>query len=131
MTRWNRLNKKQAKKLGIEQVKNKEFKYKNKKSEVDGIVFDSKKEAAYYINLKLARKAGKIKDFHLQPVFELLEPKKDFVTGKGIYYRADFKVIKNDGSEEIVDTKGYKTYAYKLKKKLLLAKYPDLNFKEV
>lgn len=131
MTRWKSVNKKEAKKLGIKSAKNKELKYKNKKPEVDGIVFDSKKEAAYYINLKLLREAGKIKDFHLQPVFELLEPKKDLVTGRGIYYRADFKVINNDGSEEVIDVKGYKTYAYKLKKKLFLAKYPDLNFREI
>jgi len=131
LTRWKSVNKKEAKKLGIKSAKNKELKYKNKKPEVDGIVFDSKKEAAYYINLKILREAGKIKDFHLQPVFELLEPKKDLVTGRGIYYRADFKVINNDGSEEVIDVKGYKTYAYKLKKKLLLAKYPDLNFREI
>ena len=131
MTRWKSVNKKEAKKLGIKSAKNKELKYKNKKPEVDGIVFDSKKEAAYYINLKILREAGKIKDFHLQPVFELLEPKKDLVTGRGIYYRADFKVINNDGSEEVIDVKGYKTYAYKLKKKLLLSRYPDLNFREI
>jgi len=131
LTRWKSVNKKEAKKLGIKSAKNKELKYKNKKPEVDGIVFDSKKEAAYYINLKILREAGKIKDFHLQPVFELLESKKDLVTGRGIYYRADFKVINNDGSEEVIDVKGYKTYAYKLKKKLFLAKYPDLNFREI
>ena len=125
-----RISRKHAKKLGID-VPERQNKYNNKKPTVDGITFDSKKEASYYQTLKLFKKAGHIKDFELQPKFELLSPKKDHVTGRGIYYRADFKVFYPNGQEKIVDVKGYKTNVYKLKKKLLLARYPEINFEEV
>lgn len=108
----------------------KKNKYNNKKPLVDGIKFDSKKEARFYQDLKLQMAAGEVKEFELQPKFVLLEKEKDRVTGRGIKYIADFKITYSDGSVEVVDVKGYKTQVYKLKKKLLLAKYPDINFKE-
>jgi len=144
MTRWNSLSKKQAKKIGISegewelmQLEKKEQnkstrnnKYNNKKPLVDGIRFDSKKEAKFYKDLKLKMAAGEIKEFELQPKFILLEKEKDRVTGRGIKYIADFKITYSDGSVEVVDVKGHKTQVYKLKKKLLLAKYPEINFRE-
>jgi len=139
MTKWNNISKKDAKRLGIEgtlelvkleQKEERKNKYNNSKPTIDGITFDSKKEADYYCDLKLLKKAGKIKDFELQPKFWLLGPENDKVTGNGVYYKADFKIINNDDSEAIVDTKGYKTQVFKLKKKWLLYKYPNINFKE-
>ena len=124
-----RISKSHAKKLGIETAC--ENKYNNKKPTVDGITFDSQKEANYYCDLKLLKKAGQIKDFELQPEFVLLTPEDDHVTGRGIKYRADFKIINNDETVEIVDVKGYKTNIYKLKKKFLFAKFPEINFREV
>lgn len=132
MTRWNRLTREDAKRLGIEVQKEGKNKYNNRKPEVDGIVFDSQKEAYYYMDLKLAKMAGEIKDFELQPEFILQEGFRD-KNGhwhRAIKYRADFKVINNDGRIEVIDTKGYKTPVYRIKKKLLLAKYPDINFRE-
>ena len=117
----------------IEDVE-KENKYHNKKPEIDGHTFDSKLEARYYQKLKLLKKAGEVKKFELQPRFELLAPEDDEVTGRGIYYRADFKIWWKDGKVEVVDCKGSektKTYAYKIKKKLLLNKYSKINFREV
>ena len=144
MTKWYNLTREDAKKLGIEgeyelmQMEKKENKtstnknkYNNKKPIVDGIKFDSKKEARFYQNLKLLKAAGEVKDFELQPKFVLLEKDKDRVTGRGIKYIADFKITYSNGSVEVVDVKGYKTQVYKLKKKLLLKKYPDINFREV
>jgi len=128
-----RISKHHAKKLGIETeapANKQKNKYNNKKPTYDGIKFDSKKEAKYYLELKILKKAGEIKDFELQPEFVLLDPEDDRVTGRGIRYRADFKIINNDGSEEVVDVKGFKTQIYKIKKKLLLAKFPDIDFKE-
>lgn len=141
MTRWRNLSRKQARELGIEgeyelmgMEKNeprKSRKYNNKKPEIDGITFDSQKESRFYEKLKMLKESGVIKDFELQPEFVLLEPGQDQVTGRGIKYRADFKIIYTDGKEEIIDVKGYKTSVYKLKKKLLLARHPDINFREV
>lgn len=41
-------------------------KYRNKKTVVDGIMFDSKLEAEYYLHLKLMLKCEKILDFEMQ-----------------------------------------------------------------
>lgn len=100
-------------------------KYYNKKTKIDGYTFDSMKEANYYLELKLRKKAGDIKDFELQPEFLLQDKyKKNGKTIRAITYRADFKIIHNDNSIEIIDCKGMKTEVYKLKKKLFEYKYP-------
>lgn len=107
-------------------------KYGNKKTVIDGIKFDSKLEAKRYSELKLMQKAGVIKDLELQPKFLLQEGFRD-ADGKkhqAINYIADFKYIQ-DGETIIEDTKGRETDVYRIKKKMLLYKYPDINFFEV
>lgn len=47
-------------------------KYNAKKVEIDGITFDSKKEAARYCDLKLMQRAGEIRDLQLQVEYELI-----------------------------------------------------------
>lgn len=47
-------------------------KYGNKKITIDGIEFDSRKEAERYSELKLLERAGEIKDLELQKSFELI-----------------------------------------------------------
>ena len=109
----------------------KKSKYSNKKTIVNGIKFDSKKEADYYNKLLLREKAGEISDIKLQPSFILQD--KFRRNGKGIRaieYRADFSFVEN-GKDFIIDTKGFKTEIYKLKLKLLYFKYPDINFFEI
>ena len=92
-------------------------KYKAIKTTVDGIKFDSKKEAARYSNLKILEKAGHILDLSLQPRFDLI------INGvKCGFYKADFKYIE-DGKEIIEDVKGMKTPVYNLKKRLIKAIY--------
>lgn len=105
----------------------KTHKYGAKKTTVDGITFDSKREAEYYGDLKLSKRAGIIKDFELQPEFVLLDSfKKNGKTIRGIKYIADFKIIHKDDSIEIIDVKGFKTKEFSLKQKLFDEKYPDL-----
>ena len=48
-----------------------------------------------------------------------------------ITYRADFRVTYCDGIVEVVDVKGMRTPIYKLKLKMLLHRYPEINFVEV
>lgn len=107
-------------------------KYHNKKTTVDDIVFDSKREADYYCKLKLLKKSGEIKEFGLQPKYEL-QPKfsKAGKTYRAISYIADFIIVNNDGTTEIVDIKGLETQVFKIKKKMFEYKYPDLNLKIV
>ena len=109
----------------------KKHKYNAKRIEIDGIKFDSKKEAKRYKELRMLEKAGKIKDLTLQPVFLLQEG--FYYQGKAIRqitYRADFEYIEN-GKRVVEDVKGFKTDVYKLKKKLFLKKYPDIVFREI
>ena len=108
-------------------------KYGNKKVVVDGHPFDSKKEARRYGELKLLARAGKIKDLELQPKFELIPTiRTETETLERVSYYADFRYFDLTKNCEVVeDVKGYKTSVYILKKKLLLHKYPNINFREV
>ena len=62
-------------------------KYNARKTEIDGIKFDSAKEAARYAELKLLRDAGKIKDLQLQVPFVLQEGFKSIRSGRKILNR--------------------------------------------
>ena len=108
----------------------------------NGIVFDSKAEMKRYKELVLLQSTGNISNLALQPEFVLQEP---FIyQGKkyqAIKYKADFSYYEWNvdkygmkhifGKTIIEDVKGRKTKEYQIKKKLLLAKYPDINFREV
>jgi len=95
--------------------KDKVSKYRNKRTEVDGIMFDSKKEAKRYSVLKILEKEGVIKDLRLQVPYKLE------VNGVLICtYRADFVYIL-DPQIIVEDCKGLRTPIYKLKRKLMRA----------
>lgn len=112
-------------------------KYGNVKTVVDGIKFDSKKEGSRFLELKARERAGLISNVETQPKFLLQEKYRD-KEGKAIReinYSADFKYIEvSTGKEIIEDVKGHKKHldpVFKLKKKMLLHKYPDINFREI
>ena len=85
------------------------------KTELDGINFDSKKEARYYTELKLRVKAGEVIFFLRQVPFDL--------PGK-VKYRIDFQEFHSDGTIHFVDVKGKRTEMYIAKKKMVEALYP-------
>jgi len=100
----------------------KKSKYLNKKVEIDGFKFDSISEGEYYTKLKLLKRANEIKDFYMQVPFRYK------IEGKLMFtYKADFVVVNNDLSEDILDVKAFdkKTQKYlttpvfNLKKKIL------------
>ncbi|HLO11515.1 MAG TPA: DUF1064 domain-containing protein [Pseudoneobacillus sp.] len=100
-------------------------KFGAKKVTIDGIKFDSKMEADYYLVLLKSKELGLIKDFELQPKFELQESfRKRGKLFRKIEYRADFKVISNNDEVVIVDVKGFETTDFKIKRKLFEKKYP-------
>lgn len=103
-------------------------KYKNKKVEYKGIVFDSIKERNYYMYLEGLLQAGEITDLQLQVKYELQPRFKDANgrTIRAITYIADFVYKDKDGYEVIVDVKGYRTDVYRLKKKMMLYKGYDI-----
>lgn len=94
-------------------------KYHAKKTEVGGIVFDSKKEAERYQSLRLLERCGAIKNLKRQIPFLLIEKS---VYGRAVKYVADF-VYEEDGVEVVEDVKGYKTDVYKLKRRMMAEKY--------
>jgi hypothetical protein len=109
-------------------------KYKNKKVYVNGILFDSRKEANRYIVLLDMQTQGLISDLQTQVKYVLIpaqfEPDKIGARGGKIKgkclerecsYFADFRYFDNRTGENVVeDTKGFKTADYKIKRKLML-----------
>lgn len=114
-------------------VPKKKHKYNAHKTMVDGIQFDSKREAEYYCQLKLRITAGEIIKFDLQPEFVLQEGyvNKAGYKVRAIKYKADFRIYYPNGRIQIVDVKGVRTRTYLNKKKMLLKRYPDMWFTEV
>lgn len=85
-------------------------KYRAIKTGIDGIKFDSKAEAEYYIELLSLQESGAIRDIELQP--------KIVLTASKILYKPDFKVTYPDGRIEHIDVKGVETPVFKIKKRL-------------
>ena len=96
-------------------------KYGNRKTVVDGITFDSRKEAKRYQELKLLEKAGDIKDLRRQVKYELIPSQKinGKVVERKVEYVADFVYLQN-GDIVVEDTKGIRTKDYIIKRKLML-----------
>ena len=118
-------------------------KYNATKTIVDGIEFDSRKEAKRYKELSHLAAIGEITDLQLQVPFELIpackEPDTIGVRGgikpgktieRAVVYRADFQYRDKDGRLVVEDVKGMKTPEYILKRKLLLWRY-GIQIKEV
>lgn len=97
----------------------KKSKYRAVKTEIDGIMFDSKHEAARYQELRLLEQAGEISNLRLQVPFELIAKSK---YGRSIKYVADF-VYSRNGLTVVEDAKGMKTPVYRLKKRMMAEKY--------
>lgn len=105
-------------------------KYRNKKTVVDGITFMSEKEAWRYHELKMLEDSGDISNLRLQVKFDLLPTiRYNGETFRKRVYIADFVYIEN-GREIVEDVKGMRTPMYNIKKHMLLAKYPEINFIE-
>lgn len=110
-------------------------KYKSMKCYINGIEFDSRKEARRYQELLLLQRAGVILNLERQVKYVLipaqyetyerygakgqeLKPGQRLVE-KECSYIADFVYVK-DGKTVVEDTKGFKTKDYIIKRKLML-----------
>ena len=102
----------------------KSSKYRNKRTTVDGITFDSKREAKRYGELKLLERADQIRALSLQPKFTLV-PSQRNADGKAerpVVYVADFMYF--EGEKCVVeDAKGMRTPDYVIKRKLMLERH--------
>lgn len=101
-------------------------KYGAKKTVVDGITFDSKKEAERYCELKLLCRGKAISNLMRQVKYELVPAVRlgGKVAQRAINYYADFVYIDaKTGKTVVEDVKGFRTQAYRMKKKMMLEKY--------
>jgi hypothetical protein len=89
-------------------------KYRNTKTEVDGIKFDSKAEADRYRELKILLKAGEIGMLELQKEYELNPGGTHSVK-----YVADFVYTTKEGVKIVEDVKGFVTAVYRRKRRLM------------
>jgi hypothetical protein len=96
-------------------------KYRNKKVTVNGITYDSKKEAVRHAELLMLEKTGQISELQRQVKFILIPSQR--IDGKVVErecsYIADFVYIEN-GKKVVEDTKGFRTPDYIIKRKLCL-----------
>ena len=131
-------------------------KLNNEVTLIDGIVFDSKKEAKRYTELQLLERVGEISDLELQKRYELIpaqyetvetgefykvgerkgQPKtKQVCVEQSVVYIADF-VYKQNGQVVVEDVKGYRdpssaAYAkFVLKRKMMLY-FHGIRIKEI
>jgi hypothetical protein len=128
-----------------------------KKTVVDKITFASHMEARRYIELKKLKAAGVVTKIECQPEYEL-QPSyrkccdvtydaemtpflykkgiceccgKKMPTVKAIRYVADFRITYADGHIEIEDVKGMETEIFKIKRKILEFRYPEITLKVI
>jgi hypothetical protein len=98
-------------------------KFGARRTPVDGIMFDSAKEARRYQQLRLEERAGHITDLKLQVPFNITATRPNGEQVVVAKYIADFTYerIYADGDEEFIveDAKGVQTPEFKLKKKLV------------
>lgn len=113
----------------------KKNKYGAIKTEVGGLVFDSKKESMEWARLSALQRAGKIRDLERQKRFILQD---GFVNNKGerirpICYVSDFSFYDVEQDSLVaMDTKSKatRTPVYLLKKKMFEYKFPQYIFVE-
>lgn len=107
-------------------------KYKNKKTEIDGITFASKKEAERYLILKHYQKKRIISDLKIQPRYTLqCAFKKNGIAYRKIEYVADFQYLDSKGRTVVEDTKGFLTDVFKIKQKLFEYNFPDMTIRVI
>ena len=107
-------------------------KYGAKKVTIDGITFDSQREAKRFRELSLLERAGQVTDLQRQVKFVLIpsQYEPDTIGARGgvrrgkllereVSYVADFVYVQ-DGKRIVEDTKGFKTKDYIIKRKLML-----------
>jgi hypothetical protein len=109
-------------------------KYHSKRVVIDGIEFQSKREGARWLELKMLQRAGRISNLERQKKFVLVpaQYEADIIGPRGgkkrgkllereVAYIADFVYWDEEKHEfEVEDTKGVRTPEYIIKRKLML-----------
>lgn len=98
-------------------------KYRNTKTVVGGVAFDSRREAARWQELQMLERAGQIRDLRRQVAFELVPGVKFAGAARkkpALRYTADFVYTERD-KQVIEDVKGVETREFRMQRHLLLA----------
>ena len=91
-------------------------KYRNEPITIDGVRYDSKREATYILNLRLREKEGEVYGIELQKRYALIGPDGLLITT----YVADATFWdQKEKRFRIIDVKGVETAVFKIKKKLM------------
>ena len=101
-------------------------KYGSRKKEYNGFIYASAFEAKYAAELDWRKRAGDVKDWDKQVTFNLTVNKVLICK-----YIIDFVVTNIDDSKEYIETKGFETRDWKIKRKLFKALYPGLKYKVI
>lgn len=99
-------------------------KYKSEPITIDGIRFDSRKEARRFVTLQLLERGGEIRNLRRQVKIPLMGRDGPIKTpsGRQAHYVADFVYFDVRAGREVVeDSKGYRTKDYVLKRGILAA----------
>ena len=110
-------------------------KYHSEKETVDGITFDSRKEARRYQELLMWQRSGEINNLERQVKFELIPAQKECgrVIERAVSYVADFVYYDTFSGLKIVEdvkSDATRTSEYRIKRKLMLWRY-GIRIKEV
>lgn len=96
-------------------------KFNNKKVEIDGMTFDSGREAKRYQELRMLEAAGVISDLRLQVCYELAP--SVVIRGRRkppLRYFADF-TYQDNGNLVVEDSKGNRDTSYIIKRHLMMS----------
>lgn len=102
-------------------------KYRNRRTEYAGRAYASQKEAQFAQTLDLRKRAGEVRDWRPQVRIPLKIDGETVCT-----YVVDFEVFLADGTIELIETKGYETALWKLKRRMFeaiwLKDHPDVRY---
>lgn len=109
-------------------------KYKNRKTRMYDVVFDSAAEAERYLALKDMQERGEITSLVLQPEYVILpsfSSRGEHI--RSVKYRADFGYIEGDRQvvEDVKGGKATQTPLFCLKAKLFRYRYPDIELRVI
>lgn len=97
-------------------------KYRNRKTEVNGQLFDSQAEARRYLALRLLEQDGRISNLRRQVAFQLVPSVRILGSRRAtpaIRYIADFAYDDEQGRPIVEDVKGMLTPVYRIKRHLM------------
>ena len=101
-------------------------KFNARKTEFNGRKFDSKHEASVAFELEAQKRAGEIRGYRCQVPFDLKVAGHKICT-----HVVDFVVTLNDGSQKILEAKGFATDVWRIKRNLFIALHPEIPYEVV